>query len=74
MPVEGIPQREDTITFTAQFHSYFPGEEAAFTADEAQWLVDHGVGELPEEPEVPPPLDEPAPEPPSSPGRRRART
>jgi hypothetical protein len=41
--VEGIPPRETIVTFSAQFASYFPGEVAAFTDDEAAALFDRGV-------------------------------
>ena len=41
--VEGIPPRDTVVKFTAQFASYFPGEQAAFTSDEAQALGDQGV-------------------------------
>jgi hypothetical protein len=41
--VEGIPPRETAVTFTQQFASYFPGESAAFTEDEAARLADLGV-------------------------------
>jgi hypothetical protein len=41
--VDGIPPRETVVTFNQQFASYFPGETAAFTDDEAQQLSDLGV-------------------------------
>jgi hypothetical protein len=41
--VEGIPPRDTAVTFAAQFASYFPGETAAFTPEEAQSLADQGV-------------------------------
>lgn len=41
--VEGIPQRDTPVTFAAQFASYFPGEVANFTAEEALVLADMGV-------------------------------
>jgi hypothetical protein len=41
--VEGIPQREEVVTFTKQYASYFPGESACFTPEEAQRLADLGV-------------------------------
>jgi hypothetical protein len=44
--VEGIPQRETAVTFVAHFASYFPGEVAAFTPEEAQELADRGVIEV----------------------------
>jgi len=42
---EEVPpnERETVVTFTTQFASYFPGESAAFTADEAARLADLGV-------------------------------
>jgi hypothetical protein len=33
------------VTFTKQFASYFAGESAAFTVEEAQHLIDEGVAE-----------------------------
>jgi hypothetical protein len=45
MPVEGIPQRDQVVTFTAPFLSYHPGEAAGFTPEEAQELADRGVAE-----------------------------
>jgi hypothetical protein len=48
MSVEGIPQREVVVTFNRQYASYYAGESAAFTEDEAARLVELGVvGELP---------------------------
>lgn len=44
--VEGIPPRETVVTFKEHFASYNAGESAAFTSDEAQKLVDEGVGVL----------------------------
>lgn len=44
--VEGIPPRETVVTFREHFASYNAGEAAAFTTDEAQKLVDEGVGVL----------------------------
>ena len=41
--VEGIPQRETAVTFSTQFGSYFAGETAAFTPEEAARLADLGV-------------------------------
>lgn len=41
--IEGIPPRETVVTFTTQFASYFPGEVAAFTPEEAERLADLGV-------------------------------
>jgi hypothetical protein len=38
-------ERETVVTFTTQFASYFPGESAAFTEDEAARLGDLGVTE-----------------------------
>lgn len=46
-PVEGIPQRETLVVFTAQYASYFPGERAYFTASEAQTLANLGVASPP---------------------------
>jgi hypothetical protein len=43
MPVEGIPPRDSPVTFAAQYASYFPGEVAAFTADEVEALGALGV-------------------------------
>ena len=43
MSVEGIPQRDVTVTFNTHFASYNAGESAAFTAEEAQRLADLGV-------------------------------
>ena len=52
--VEGIPPRETVVTFKAHFASYNAGESAAFTPDEAQKLVDEGVGVLGGGPNDPP--------------------
>lgn len=41
--VEGIPPRETPVTFNTQFASYYAGETAAFTPDEAERLADLGV-------------------------------
>jgi hypothetical protein len=41
--VEGIPARDTVVTFNQQFASYFAGESAAFTPEEAQRLTDLGV-------------------------------
>jgi hypothetical protein len=41
--VEGIPPRETVVTFSTQFASYFAGESAAFTPDEAARLGELGV-------------------------------
>src|SRR5215475_13279252 len=43
MVVEGIPQREEVMVFSAHYHSYFPGERACFTPEEAQALAALGV-------------------------------
>jgi hypothetical protein len=43
--IEGIPPRETPVTFTEQFASYYAGEVAAFTPEEAQRLADLGVTE-----------------------------
>jgi hypothetical protein len=43
MSVEGIPQREQVVTFAAHYFSYNPGENACFTVDEAQALEALGV-------------------------------
>jgi Protein of unknown function (DUF3383) len=43
MPVEGIPPRDSVVTFGKQYASYFPGERAAFTANEELVLVGLGV-------------------------------
>jgi len=43
MPVQGIPQRNSPVTFAKQYASYFPGEVAAFTADEEVVLASRGV-------------------------------
>jgi hypothetical protein len=40
---EGIPPRETPVTFNQQFASYYAGETAAFTEDEAARLADLGV-------------------------------
>jgi len=47
MPVEGIPQREEIVTFTKHWASYNPGESASFTADEVSILAAEGVIDLP---------------------------
>jgi hypothetical protein len=52
--VEGIPPRETVVTFKTHFASYNAGESAAFTPDEAQKLVDEGVGVLGGGPNDPP--------------------
>ena len=44
--VVGIPPRDVAVTFNQQFASYFAGETAAFTPEEAQRLADLGVGEM----------------------------
>jgi hypothetical protein len=54
MSVEGIPQRDQTVTFTKQFASYNAGEVATFTADEAQRLAAQGVTT-----DAPPPSTDP---------------
>lgn len=41
--VSGAEPRETVVTFTEQFASYYAGESAAFTADEAARLADLGV-------------------------------
>lgn len=41
--VEGIPPRETPVTFNQQFASYYAGETAAFTPEEAARLADLGV-------------------------------
>jgi hypothetical protein len=43
MSVEGIPQRDEVVTFTRHHLSYNAGESAAFTVEEAQRLADLGV-------------------------------
>jgi hypothetical protein len=43
MPVEGIPPRNSPVTFAKQYASYFPGEVAAFTGEEATALANKGV-------------------------------
>ena len=43
MPVEGVPERDQVVTFNQHFASYNPGESASFTPDEAQRLADLGV-------------------------------
>lgn len=48
MSVEGIPQRDQVVTFIAPYASYHEGEVAAFTVEEAARLADLGVvGEEP---------------------------
>ena len=41
--VEGAPERETVVTFSTQFASYFEGESAAFTPEEAARLTELGV-------------------------------
>jgi hypothetical protein len=41
--VDGAPERETVVTFNQQFASYFAGETAAFTPEEAARLADLGV-------------------------------
>ena len=41
--VQGIPPRETSVTFNQQFASYYAGETAAFTPEEAARLADLGV-------------------------------
>jgi hypothetical protein len=41
--VEGIPQRDSPVTFAKQYLSYFPGEVACFTGEEATALANKGV-------------------------------
>jgi len=43
MAVEGIPQRDQVVTFSQHWASYNPGEVASFTAGEKQVLADKGV-------------------------------
>jgi hypothetical protein len=43
LSVEGIPQRNEIVTFIKQWFSYWPGEVAAFTVEEADWLFELGV-------------------------------
>jgi len=57
MPVEGIPPRDSPVTFAKQYASYFPGEVAAFTADEE--LVLAGLGVLAPPPVAPGNIDIP---------------
>jgi hypothetical protein len=45
--VEGIPPRDQIVTFTQQHHSYFPGESAAFTPEEVERLAELGVIDAP---------------------------
>jgi hypothetical protein len=53
--VEGIPQRDTPVTFNTQFASYYAGETAAFTPEEAARLAELGVvGEAPTTPTDPP--------------------
>jgi hypothetical protein len=40
---EGAPERETVVTFSTQFASYYAGESAAFTVDEAARLTELGV-------------------------------
>ena len=55
MAVEGIPQRDVVVTFSKQFLSYYEGEQAGFTEDEAARLVELGAAALVAPPEPPPP-------------------
>jgi hypothetical protein len=55
MSVEGIPERDQVVTFNQHFASYNAGESAAFTVEEAQRLADLGVTGA-----GPPPTDAPA--------------
>lgn len=41
--LEGAPPRDTVVTFSTQYLSYYAGESAAFTADEAARLVELGV-------------------------------
>jgi hypothetical protein len=41
--VEGIPQRDQVVTFSQHYFSYNPGEVAAFTAGEKQVLSNEGA-------------------------------
>jgi hypothetical protein len=43
MSVEGIPERDQVVTFTRHHLSYNAGESAYFTADEAAALAEQGV-------------------------------
>ena len=53
--VEGIPQRDTPVTFNTQFASYYAGETAAFTPEEAARLAELGVvGASPTTPTDPP--------------------
>jgi hypothetical protein len=54
MPVEGIPDRDTPVTFCEQHLSYFPGEIAAFTAQEAADLLAIGMVDPPDPPPPPP--------------------
>jgi hypothetical protein len=56
--VSGIPPRDSPVTFAKQYASYFPGEVAAFTADEE--LVLAGLGVLAPPPVAPTNVDVPA--------------
>lgn len=60
MAVEGIPQREVVVTFTAHFASYNKGEAACFTESEARRLGELGVAE-PVAPDIPARADDEAP-------------
>jgi hypothetical protein len=57
LSVEGVPPRDTVVTFSKQFASYFPGESAAFTPDEAARLdalgVTGGAGGAPVNVDVP---------------------
>lgn len=56
--VVGAPPRETVVTFTTQFASYFAGESAAFTPDEAARLGELGVvGSPPDPPATEPPAN-----------------
>ena len=55
--VDGAPERETVVTFNQQFASYFAGESAAFTPEEAARLADLGV--VGEGGEGPPPTEAP---------------
>ena len=46
--VEGIPPRDQIVTFNQQYASYYAGETAAFTPEEVARLTELGViGDLP---------------------------
>jgi hypothetical protein len=55
--VEGAPPRETPVTFGTHFASYYPGETAAFTPDEAARLADLGVVGEGEGPATAPPVN-----------------